>query len=306
MNSQTIREILPESYLYHSYELVQKGWSFDFKFKLKDTSNHNYLLRVSDIKEYKHKKYEYEILNHPLLLNSNIIKPIKLGITLDNKYCFTISKWIDGQDTEDIIQQYSKDKQYELGYEAGQILRQIHSIEINTDKNWNVHFQNKINRKIVNSLNCSLQLNKLEIYLKYIEQSRHLLCNRPMSFQHGDFHIGNTLIDINGKIVLIDFNRHDIGDPWEEFNRIPLSAKVSGAYASGCVDGYFDNNIPDTFFPLLALYIAVNQISSLPWAMQFGESEIKFMETLSEEILRSYDDFRSLIPNWYTSLNKMI
>ncbi|NTW91021.1 MAG: phosphotransferase [Erysipelotrichaceae bacterium] len=302
MNIQTIKEILPESHRYRSFDLIQKGWSFDYKFKLKDTNNQNYLLRVSDIKEYEHKKYEYEILNHPLLLNSNIIKPIEIGITLDKKYCYTLSKWIDGNDLEDSIEQYPEDIQYELGYKAGQILRQIHSIEINTDNNWNIDFQNKIDRKIVNALNCSLQLNKLEIYLKYIEQSRHLLSNRPMSFQHGDFHIGNTLIDINGKIVLIDFNRHDIGDPWEEFNRIPLSAKVSGAYASGCVDGYFDNNIPGNFFPLLALYIAVNQISSLPWAIQFGDTEINFMRELSDQILDWYDDFNTNIPSWYKSI----
>jgi len=306
MNIQTIKEILPDSHLYHSYEFVQKGWSFDYKFKLQDKCNQIYLLRVSDIKEYEHKKYEYEILNHPLLLNTNIIKPIKVGITLDNQYCFTLSKWIDGYDLEDTIGQYPEDIQYKLGFESGKILRLIHSIKISTEKNWNDLYQNKINRKIMNAKNCNIQLNKLDRYIEFINQNRHLTENRPMSFQHGDFHIGNTLIDTNGKAVLIDFNRHDFGDPWEEFNRIPFSVRVSEAYASGSIDGYFDCNIPDTFFPLLALYIAVNQISSLPWALQFGDSEINFMKELSDQILDWYDDFNITIPKWYKSRNSII
>lgn len=306
MNSQTIREILPESHLYHSYELVQKGWSFDFKFKLKDMFNQYYLLRVSDIKEYENKKYEYEILNHPILLNSNIIKPIKIGITLDNLYCYTLSKWIEGYDLEETIEQFPEDIQYKLGYEAGQILRLIHSIEIQSEKRWDELYQNKIDRKINNAINCTIQLNKIEHYIEYIIQNRHLIKDRPMSFQHGDFHIGNTLIDTNGEIVLIDFNRHDIGDPWEEFNRIPFSVRVSEAYASGNIDGYFEHHIPDIFFPLLALYIAVNQISSLPWAIQFGDTEINFMKELSDQILGWYDDFNTTIPKWYKSIKTII
>lgn len=306
MNVQLIKEILPESNQYNSFEQIQKGWSFDTKLKLKDKYGQNYLLRVSNIKEYEHKKYEYEILNHPQLDNTNIIKPYKFGITLDNQYCYTLSKWMDGNDLEDIIHQYPIDVQYKLGYEAGEILRKIHSIEIDTDKVWDITYQNKINKKLENAFNCELKLNKQDKYIDYINKNRHLIINRPVSFQQGDFHIGNTLINTHGNSVLIDFNRHDIGDPWEEFNRIPFSARVSEAYASGSINGYFNDTVPESFFPLLALYISVNQISSLPWAIQFGEVEIYFMRTMSDQILSWYDDFNSNIPNWYIPYNKII
>lgn len=306
MNHQKIKEVFPESNLYLSFEPIHKGWSSDYKFKICNSLNQFFLLRISNINDYERKKYEYEILNHPKLENCNIIKPIQIGITLDNQYCYSLSKWIDGYDTEEIIQQLPIDKQYKLGYEAGQILRQIHSVEINTDIQWKELYQNKIDRKIKNSLDCPLQLDKLNIYLDYIKYTRDLIDNRPMCFQHGDFHIGNTLIDTNNKLVLIDFNRHDIGDPWEEFNRIPLSVKVSEAFATGSIDGYFNNQVPDSFFQILALYISVNQISALPWAMQFTETEINFMKSLSEEILKDYRDFNTVIPNWYKPINKMI
>lgn len=48
--------------------------------------------------------------------------------------------------------------------------------------------------------------------------------NRPQCFQHGDYHIGNMMIE-NGKLVVIDFDRYDFGDPWEEFNRIVWCAQ---------------------------------------------------------------------------------
>ena len=46
---------------------------------------------------------------------------------------------------------------------------------------------------------------------------------------------------------MIDFDRFDFGDPWEEFNRIVWSAQVSTPFASGMIDGYFDNEVPDYF-----------------------------------------------------------
>lgn len=299
MNIQEIKEILPESNQMISITLIQKGWQSDYKFKLIDEYNQSILLRVSTIKEYDFKKYEYEVLNHPSLNDVNIIKPYKLGVTLDNQYCYTLSKWIEGQDLEEIIHEYPIDIQYRLGYEAGQILRKIHSIEIETDRIWDNTYQHKIDRKIENALQCPLQLNKIDKYINYINLNRHLIKNRPVSFQHGDFHIGNTLVNPNNNCVLIDFNRHDIGDPWEEFNRIPFSARVSTAYASGNINGYFNDEIPDSFFPLLALYISVNQVSSLPWAIQFGESEINFTKAMSDQILTWYSDFNTIIPNWY-------
>ena len=67
----------------------------------------------------------------------------------------------------------------------------------------------------------------------------------------------------------------------------------------GNINGYFNDEIPDSYFPLLALYISVNQVSSLPWAIQFGESEINFTKAMSDQILTWYSDFNTIIPNWY-------
>ena len=61
---------------------------------------------------------------------------------------------------------------------------------------------------------------------------------------------------------------------WEEFNRIVWCAQAAPAFASGMVDGYFDGDVPMEFWKLLALYICSNTLSSLPWAIPFGEGEV--------------------------------
>jgi aminoglycoside phosphotransferase (APT) family kinase protein len=103
----------------------------------------------------------------------------------------------------------------------------------------------------------------------------------------------------NNRLIIIDFDRCDFGDPWEEFNRIVWSAQASPLFASGIVDGYFDNNVPQEFWRLLALYIGSNLLGSLPWAVQFGEDEVKTMLGQAEQVLNWYDDMNRIVPAWY-------
>ena len=120
-----------------------------------------------------------------------------------------------------------------------------------------------------------------------------------MTYQHGDYHIGNLMIDNNGQLVVIDFNRNEYGDPWEEFNRIVWCAQSAPLFATGMVDGYFDCNVPMLFWDLLALYISSNTLSSLPWAIPFGQSEIDVMTNLAKNVLDWYDGMKNTVPKWY-------
>ena len=107
------------------------------------------------------------------------------------------------------------------------------------------------------------------------------------------------MIDHDGVLTVIDFDRDDFGDPWEEFNRIVWCAQAAPPFASGMVDGYFDGEIPMEFWKLLALYIASNTLSSLPWAIPFGEAEITTMKNQAAQVLQWYQNMTSPIPTWY-------
>lgn len=156
-----------------------------------------------------------------------------------------------------------------------------------------------MDRKIKMYNDCPVKFDRAEDIITYIEANRHLLKGRPQSFQHGDYHVGNMMIE-NGKIIVIDFDRYDYGDPWEEFNRITWCAQCSPLFASGMVNGYFDGEVPMEFWRLLALYISSNMLSSIPWAIPYGEREIQTMLKQAEDVLSWYDHMRNPVPTWYS------
>ena len=65
------------------------------------------------------------------------------------------------------------------------------------------------------------------------------------------------------------------------------------------VDGYFNGKVPAEFWELLALYISSNMLSSVPWAIPFGEHEVTTMLNQARDVLRWYDGMRSVVPSWY-------
>ncbi|CCZ52647.1 putative uncharacterized protein [Clostridium sp. CAG:75] len=53
-------------------------------------------------------------------------------------------------------------------------------------------------------------------------------------------------------------------EDWEiRFNRIVWCAQKAPLFASGIVNGYFDDNVPMGLWRLLALYISSNTLSSI-------------------------------------------
>lgn len=279
---------------------IDKGWSDDKKFYIEDIKGSRFFLRVASISKYSRKKEEFEMISKMFKSNINMSKPMDFGVCNSRKNCYTLFSWIDGEDAETKIQLFSREKQFLIGYETGKMVKKIHLTEsIERDLTWSEKYNKKINRIINDYKNCSIKIPNSKNILKYIEDNRHLLDSRLETIQHGDFHIGNMVIDDDEKIGIIDFNRCDYGDPWEEFNRLPFSVNASLDFARGQVDGYFNGKIPDEFFKLTALYIGVNILSSVPWAIKYGKAEVDFMMNSAKEMLTYYDDFKRYIPSWY-------
>lgn len=242
---------------------VEKGWSGDKKYCATAKNGKKYLLRITSQERAHRFHLCYLRMQEVASLEIPMCLPIEFGKSEEGVYA--IHSWVDGLDAEEYIPTLSKEKQYQYGLDAGRILRKLHSLPAPSDApEWESRFNAKIDRKIRMYENCEL---KYEVdgdaFIRYIENNRHLLKDRPQSYQHGDYHIGNMMIDQDGVLTIIDFDRDDFGDPWEEFNRIVWCAQAAPAFASGMVDGYFDGEIPIEFWRLLALYIASNTLSSL-------------------------------------------
>ncbi len=279
-------------------QLIEKGWSSDQKFCALRLDGSKVLYRVSPADQYHRKKTEYEMMLQVAALDVSMCQPLEFGICDEGVY--SVQSWIEGEDAQDIIPLLSDTDAYAYGLEAGKSLRKIHSIPAPAcQEDWESRFNRKIDHKIKGYINCPLKFNGAEQMMEYINANRQLLKHRPQTYQHGDYHIGNMMIDSSGKLVIIDFNRCDFGDPWEEFNRIVWCAQKSPFFASGMLNGYFNDIVPEDFWKLLELYIFNNTLSAVCWIIPFGQSQTDIMLKQAEEVLEWYGDMKNPIPTWY-------
>lgn len=279
-------------------ENITEGFSLDTKYSIKDKEGNKYLLRISSLDRYLVKLNDFKFMNELEKQDVKMCKPIEFGICDEGVY--SIQSWIEGTDARDFIPTLSKEGQYQYGILAGLELKKIHKVNAPVDAiPWEERFNKKIDRKFKMYDECPLKYEKGNLFIEYINNNRHLLKNRPNTFQHGDYHIGNMMINKNKELVVIDFDRDDYGDPWEEFNRLVWSIQVSHEFSTGIVDGYFNKKVPEEFWKLLALYMSLNSLSSLPWAIPYGEEEVNIMINQSNDILDWYDDMKIYVPKWY-------
>jgi serine/threonine-protein kinase len=282
-------------------EPITKGWSEDAKYCVTTHDGTKYLLRMTPIARYEARKSLFDILHQVAALDIPMCRPVEFGTYDDSVY--SLQSWIDGVDLETVLSSLPQEEQYTLGITSGQIAQRLHSIAApSAQEEWAARFNRKTDTKIARYQQCGLRFAGDEHILSYIEANRHLLSGRPQSFQHGDYHIGNMMLE-NGELRIIDFDRYDFGDPWEEFNRIVWSAAASPHFASGQLHGYFNGNPPIAFFQLLAFYIASNTLSSIYWAVPFGPSDLDVMMQQAQDVLAWFDDMKNPVPAWYQPLN---
>lgn len=281
-------------------ELVNKGWSSDKKYYIETKGNEKLLLRVSDVKEHYRKKIEFDMMVQVYALGVPMSKPIDFGICDGGKSVYSLFTWCDGEDAETVLPMMTETQQYILGVKSGEILKNIQSIPAPMEQEeWGSRFSRKTIIKIETYRNCGVKVDGDDKIINYLEDNMSLLEGREQCFQHGDYHVGNMIISKDNSLNIIDFNRLDFGDPWEEFNRIVWSAATSPHFATGQLDGYFGGKPPIEFFRLLAYYIGSNAVSAVYWALSFGEQEMVISKRQIKDILTWFDDMKNPVPTWY-------
>src|SRR5690554_5276962 len=147
---------------------------------------------------------------------------------------------------------------------------------------------------------CGIKVKNDNKAIEYVKDNLHLLKNRPQTFHHGDYHVGNLILTSKDTLGVIDFNRWDYGDPYEDFYKMMLfSREVSIPFTKGQINGYFDDGVPKDFFEILALYLADVILYSVVWAIPYGEEEINTMLRLADMIFSYYDYFNTVVPKWF-------
>lgn len=282
---------------------LRYGWSDDQKYLVQDERDHRYLLRKSPLWRQEQAKSEFDLVQRLFGCGLNVPEPFQSGLSGDALTYDRVYRWVEGTMLQDVLQDLERKSQIQLGMDAGRMLRAIHSLDLcGQTFDWSSHYLKKIQGKLSAYQTCGIRLEQETIFIQWISNSISLLRGRPITHQHGDYHPGNMILATEGQLFVIDFDRHSLGDPFEEFNRIVWSATISPWFASAQIKAYFDSDVPDAFFRLLKLYLAVNAIGSVPWAIKYGENEVQVMIVQAEMIANWYPDPSQDVPEWFVSV----
>lgn len=285
-------------------EKIYRGWSEDVKYYIETAEQQKLLLRTSDIKQYEVKKKEYEIICKYSSLGFKMSEPISFGVCNGNQNVYMLLTWIEGEDLELALPKLDQDKQYELGREAGTILKKIHELKVPNDE---IPHMTKIPKKreqLRRYENSEVRISGDEAVIRFLKDNLEKIWKKPPVYQHGDFHPGNLILTPEGKIGVIDFNRWEIGDPYEEFYKLEsFGTEVSIPYCIGQIDSYFEDEIPEDFWEILAVYVAHASLYSIKWAEKFGRNDIENMTRICKKSMAHYENFKRLIPSWYRKYN---
>ena len=292
------KESLLKSYGCTSVSPLSKGWSRDIKYIFENARGEKYLLRVSEPALYERKREQFALLKQLESLGLNCSRPVEFG-TFEDGSVYMILSFLDGVDGVEAVSGMDDGAAYRLGKEAGKLLKTLHALPIpKQEKTWWDRYLEKMPRKIDALLHCEYSLPHRELILSYYRDNYELMRDRPLTFVHGDYHLGNMIVK-DGKIGIIDFDKTGVADPIDDLKPFCWNAMRSEWFETGLINGYFDDSVPDGFFKLLKFYTAETLISHLPWAVGFGQAEVDTALTVAQCQMRWYRDFTLTVPTWY-------
>ncbi len=280
---------------------ISKGMSGDRKYYVETIEGKKLLLRIAEVSNYETKRKDYDFLLSLNKAGLPVPKAVDFGTCEDGNSVYMLLEWIEGEESEKVVPDMETDKQYTIGVTSGRILREIHetSKTVGLERDWYERYFEVITPRIEAYKNEGIPFEGAEAILSFIEENKHLLHDRRQCNIHGDYHLGNLIINDKEELFVIDWQTVDfegVGDPWVDFINIGIEHP---AFAAGQIDGYFNHQVPETFWRILALYLSVSAITSIVWAKYFAPEQLERVLTLNKNVVEWYDGMSRVIPSWY-------
>ena len=278
---------------------IEFGRSGENKYHIIRNNGVELILRTTDIGKYKRHRESAvfaQYIHTMLGLNMNL--PIEVAACCNDTLAYTLYTWVEGVDADKRILNMHTPGQAKAGERAGELLKRIHSVAPPEEVlPWDKYYNEKIDEVLARFERYHLSFKGDSAAIGFINRNRSLLKDRPQTALHGDFRSGNLVFDSNGEYGVIDFDRWCWGDPYMDFQCIRRSCSVP--FSRGQILGYFGGSVPMGFFPLMALYTAVDSIRNLCDAYPFGENAIATARASAEKTAREYNNYDGMIPSWY-------
>ena len=113
-------------------EPIEKGWSCDKKYCVRAADGTKYLLRISPPEKASHRAHCFQMMQRLAALGVPMCMPVEYGACEGGVYM--LQSWIDGLDAEETVPALPAAEQYAYGFQAGKILKKIHSIPAPPDQ----------------------------------------------------------------------------------------------------------------------------------------------------------------------------
>lgn len=233
-------------------------------------------------------------------------RPLAFGECADKQHTYILCTWCEGTDLEALLPTLPRADRYAYGIQSGRLLRRIHQLPAEgACQPWPERFGQKVDSCLAYFSDVGTALPGLDTVLVYVRAHRHIVDARPQRFAHGDYNLGNMIATPDGKLGVIDFNYYNLayGDPWRELCVIAWGTDADPDFFTGQINGYFENEPPPDFFPVLALYHAFDAACAV-WNTANGEEgPPEDGEKHLAHVLAWYDHMRTTIPVWYRPIS---
>ena len=284
-------------------ESVNKGASGQEKYYIETADNQRLLLKTFDADGYwgyESKKKLFGMMQKFAALEIPMCDPIDFGLCNNGASAYLMLKWCEGKDAEILCNNLSETDQYNIGLQAGAILKKVHSIPVaqKSPEDWYSWCVNSSTNGLTDFKKCGIQIDGSDTIISYFEENKHLLKDRPRSIHHGDYHLGNFIISDKLDLSVIDWDNYGEGDPWIEFGAINNS-DVFPYFTTGYLRGYFNGEPPAEFWAVLPLYLVVGALTLVPYAF-YGQRD--FLDSCvqnAKNMVRWFDSMKSPIPAIY-------
>jgi aminoglycoside phosphotransferase (APT) family kinase protein len=304
MKLSDLREHIPSLTKAEKISLIERGFSSDQKYFVYHSHSEQeptHVLRTAPLKQHDRKRREFEVVSRVYEHGVKTSRPIEFGEIESLELCYMVLSFVPGEDAADVLPRLTPEEQYHIGWEAGKELKRIHELRAPAELNeWHVRRAAKHVRQLEVYRQSGYRLPEEKLILDYIDRNMELMKGRPNRLQHDDFHPSNLVVHDGRYSGTIDFNRYDWGDPYHEFLKIAyFSRHDSVPFSIGQVEGYFDGQIPLTFWKLYSLYNAMIMLPSISWTIQVVPEQLDSMLERIRTVLEDHNNFEGHIPAWF-------
>ena len=98
--------------------------------------------RLQQGKRSEWDNFEYQFISKIAQTGITMTKPVSFGICNEGQWVYLLLTWVEGVDLEEVLGNFPVERQYELGRQAGNILRMIPRSQRNyfNWKSMSIHF----------------------------------------------------------------------------------------------------------------------------------------------------------------------